>query len=261
MYRKNAFTILEVMMASTILAVALIGTMIFLNTMTQATTLQKDVSELEMQSTVLASNLADELRAAWVFPSWNNSVWQNGDNAIQFLVPVDHDGDGDVFDAAMNVQWGSVREDQTGEFMDESHEDAVSTRIFYTILRFVQTSTYSEATENFDLNGNGVLTDVFALGHIEKFYPAGTAGADNATSANTNIPAFTKIISGENVVQFIDPDSGLINPAGLIDNDQSPDPLFFQTGSTLQLRIFLARTDKEEPLLQKLITSMELRNE
>jgi len=164
MYRKNAFTILEVMMASTILAVALIGTMIFLNTMTQATTLQKDVSELEMQSTVLASNLADELRAAWVFPSWNNSVWQNGDNAIQFLVPVDHDGDGDVFDAAMNVQWGSVREDQTGEFMDESHEDAVSTRIFYTILRFVQTSTYSEATENFDLNGNGVLTDVFALG-------------------------------------------------------------------------------------------------
>ena len=77
--------------------------------------------------------------------------------------PVDWDGDGDVLDNAMNVEYGAY-------YNGEAHLNATSR------IAFGATGVTREATLGYDLNGDGDVTDEFTSGAMfVRFYDSGGA--------------------------------------------------------------------------------------
>jgi hypothetical protein len=247
-------TLIELAVTVAILAVILLCVSAFTQSLSSAVDVDEQVTEVNHHAGRALSDITEALYQAFV-PSASPATWVTplyaGANTIQFLVPVDYDGDGDVFGANMAEEWGAIRPDYTpGHFLDDSHLDGTggATNRFYTTIAFVQTGTFSESARAYDLNVDGDRDDSFAVGHLAKSWPAGTCNETGATHNGTSAPARTLAFTPDIIV------------VGDGDGDGASDPIFTLTGTTLTVDLYAARTEEAEPLLRHLRTRVNLRN-
>lgn len=110
---------------------------------------------------------------------------------VRFMLPIDVDGDGLVYDKAGEITWGYGI-------------DGVAQANAAAWYSFVADQVITEAQVALDLNRDGDQADTFDVGHIEQQLPDGR-----------NVR-----LTGSWVLQ------PLGNPGGDLDNDAVPDPLF-----------------------------------
>ncbi len=252
--RLRGVTLIELAVTVAILAVILLAASVFTQSLSSAVSVDEQVTEVNHYAGRALSDITEALYQAYV-PSENPANWVNalyaGTNSIQFLVPVDYDGDGDVFGTDMAEEWGAIRPDYSpGHFLDESHLNGTAnpTNRFYTVIAFVQTGTFSETARAYDLNGDSDTDDTFAVGHLAKSWPSGTCSKSGATHDGTSAPARS--------IAFT-PDIILLGDG---DGDGTTDSIFTLTGNTLTIDLYAARTEEAVPLLRHLRTRVNLRN-
>lgn len=164
------------------------------------------------------------------------------------MVPVDHDGDTDTFDADMNIEWGA-RRSNGDEVEDLEHTAEDNNQTFKHSYTFVQTGTYSEATNFQDINQDGDTNDTFSMGRIDKQW---TAGTDSSTS--TNYIQESMPFSAPWILQIPG------NTTGDVDGDGNADPIFFQNGNTITINLFIMKPDEKTPIRMQVSGSVGLRN-
>lgn len=254
-FRTQGMTLLELTIAMAILAVLVVISLSTSRQMSTASGLESQISESRKIGDDMVRVLTNSLQPA-MLPVFNLA----GDNQLTYLEPVDFDNDGDTLNADLKIEWGAIRPDQTGinrQFQDkgwvwndtlETWQTVTTEQTFTTTIRFAKTSSFSEATKNIDLNHDGDLADVFAIGRLERVYSAGRVLGD-VWQEEVVVP-----LCAERLVQL----EG--DPRGDIDGNGVPDPLFLMTGSYLQITMFLTGVNSEQPLLTKVTAGVEMRN-
>lgn len=238
----RAFSLVEVVVATAILGAVLTLTFLSINTVTVGASVEQTQVEVEKAGTAGVHRMLEHLREAYVV-----GLPFAGDEEVTFMMPVDEDGDGDVLNDNLEIVWGNVRTE--GAFADEEHLDPVGKPnvTFKRIYRFVQTDSYSEATRGVDVNLNGTTTDTFALGEMREIWTAGSIGL-------TSYPQVQHAITPRWVVQMTS------SPSADIDGDGDGDPIFFQNGAMLVVKLLLLDPDAQEPRLIQVCSSVALRN-
>lgn len=268
----RAFTLLEMLVSMAVLSVVLTICGYFMTSIGRQAEFQQNANSVESDLSRTLEELTDLLRPAWIPDGQGgNENWINGltginlytgSYSLRFLVPVDHDDDGDMLGTNMQIEWGCVRPDAPaspapantfkGQYLDMAHASSASAQKFYTTVAFVSTSPatyFSESSRNIDLNGDGDRTDTFELGRLEKQYPAGTVGTTNSTYYGGSLAAKSLSLTGNIVVK------------GDGNGDGSADPIFMLAGSTLKITLYMVKTDAETPLLIKGETTVNLGNQ
>ncbi len=240
---QRGFTLVEMMIATAILTIIIVATLTTMSSMSSSVQVETMVAQSEQKGNKALERMAEALRSANIV-----GLPDAGSDNMSFRVPVDHDGDGDVLSDNVNldIQWGAQREEV--DLAGKTVEILGATTIF----RYVVTGSFSE-DGRVDLNRDGDTTDIFDVGRIEKIYAGG------ATTAYSGVPAVTY---SQIVTPMVDSVVRLQGQmVGDIDNDGQPDPIFWQDGSTIRIILFLAKTGETEPLMVKVETAVELRNQ
>lgn len=255
---RKGMTLMEVTITTAILGIMMLIALEFMSSMGDNVAYESSITELESRGTHALNYISESLRAAWLPQEWNSSVWNNGDESVAFLLPVDPDDDGDIVNNTdMAIEWGATRIDNGTDYLDLTHTDSSSSQNFRTAYSFIANPDleYSEAVKGVDLNRDGDLDDIFEVGHISISHPAATS------SSGVDLPAFSMELTADFIVRKKDQTVGDIDE---LVSDPDPmgqdDPMFWQSGSTLYISIFVANTDEVEPQLLKLSTAIELRN-
>jgi type II secretory pathway pseudopilin PulG len=251
----KGMTLVEVTFAMTIFAIMIVAMMTYIASVSEGVAAVEQTSDIERDGNRVLEKMCEMLRGAFV-PGDAPADWvsplNSGADSISFLVPVDHDGDGDTIDSDLEGEWGAIRYEQytPGQFLDLSHttNPNSSTNRFYTTFSFVQSSTFSESSRNIDMNLDGDTSDTFRIGHIEKSYPSGVCSNAGSTHNGTSAPAWTNEIVGNIII------------VGDFDNDGSEDPIFALTGSRLTITLNVCDVDEVTPILRTLVGTVELRN-
>ncbi len=187
--------LLEVMIASAVLSVFMLGIVTYMSSISKSVAVESRTANVRQDANLAADKIVGALRAAKLvrFPA-------AGASEVTFVVPVDHDQDGDTFDEGMNVEWGALRPvHDPGEFLDLSHRDASSAYSFTMTFRFVATGSISEAECGRRLNADEDIEDTFSIGHIERVLSAGTSIVDGSL-----IPGRVQVMTPENIVRVQD---------------------------------------------------------
>lgn len=238
---QRGFTMLEMMIATAILTIIIVATLTTMSSMSTSVQIETMVAQTEQKGNKALEMMAEALRSANIV-----GLPLVGSGTMRFMVPVDHDGDGDALDGNLDIEWGAQREEV--DLAGKTVEILAATTIF----RYIPTGSFSEAGR-IDLNRDGDTADTFDVGRIEKVYEGGT------TTAYPGVPAVTY---SQIVVEIVD---SVVRLQGQdvadIDGDDQLDPMFWQDGSTIRIILFLAKTSETEPLMVKLTTSVELRNQ
>ncbi|MHC4871964.1 MAG: PulJ/GspJ family protein [Planctomycetota bacterium] len=240
---KKAYSLIEVVICVAILSVILTVTSMVMLSTTDAVQVERSVADTEGAATLVLNRMIEELREAYVV-----DLPLAGSDTLTFMVPVDHDGDTDTFDANMDIEWGARRADGTEiEDLEHTGEDAAQT--FKHVYTFVQTGTYDEAVTFQDINQDGDTADTFSIGRIDKQWTAGTVAATNTDYILQNRP-----FSAEWVIQIPG------NATGDIDGDGDDDPIFFQNGNTITINLFIMKPEDTAPIRMEVSGSVGLRN-
>jgi len=218
---KTGLTYLEIAVTVALFSVAMIITLAFMKSSFEGYDVQKTNCDSQRAAQQVLERIAIELRPAKVV----GAIPADG-ASIVMQVPVDPQGDGVVVDANGAIEWGAPED--TG--------DVVGSAITY---RFVQTGTLRESADGRDYNGNGRMTDSFAVGHV----------ARTTTRGRT-----TKL--GEGAV--VQPLGAL---GGDVDGDGSPDPIFSQNGDLVAVNLWTLRSGlNKETFMTQAATTVRLRN-
>ncbi|MBN2713407.1 MAG: type II secretion system protein [Planctomycetes bacterium] len=252
---RRGMTLLELMISMAILSVIMVTVMAFASSISSSAEVEQQSLTLVESASLALDNLADSLQAGYIPDNWAISIY--GDDNFRFLVPVDHDDDGDVLDFSGDspvVEWGAVRDDYfPGDFLDKSHETSSSTQSFYTTIRYVKTGTFTEGDRGIDLNRDGDTVDTFDVGHLEKVY---SAGAD--ATRGIDVPERVMILTPDYVVR-LDNTDGADWPD--MDGDGDADPMFEQNGTRIRVTLYLSNTESKLPLFENVSTTIEMRNQ
>jgi len=157
--RRAGFTLLEVLIASAIAVVLILGTYLAFDTSLRAQTTGERVGYLEERGRMLMDRLANRIRTSNVLyvETVNTAVPR-----IDFQVPVDPDGNKSVVNVATGkINWGSV--ERTGHLLGGYHR-----------FQFQSQRTVQESVIQQDLNRDKDLNDTFALGRIVESTSGGT---------------------------------------------------------------------------------------
>jgi type II secretory pathway pseudopilin PulG len=251
MIAQRGMTLVEIVFASAILIAFLMMTMIFMGSLTEGANLQNQVSELDKASEKALDAMTEELQSGFV-PSngWYSANWvaplQLGSNTIRFVVPVDHDGDGDEIDGSLNAEYGCMRPDYTPE--DFPFESNTTNNDFFIMYVFTQTGTLAESAPDIDLNGDGDTADTFTIGLIEKVFPAATCTTPGATHQN------------QTVAELRQPLTPRVVAVGDGDGDGVADPIFTLNGSQLIINLYTINSEAQQPILRQLQSRIDMRN-
>ncbi len=279
LHTARAFTLLEMLISMAVLTVVLTICGYFITSVSRQAEFQQTSNSIESDLSHALEEMTDLLRAAWIPDGTSNGQGGNyqdwitglsginlnaGSYSLRFLVPVDHDDDGDMLGTNLQIEWGCVRPDAgdpataltktfNGQFLDQEHvSSGGSAQKFYTTLAFVPTSpatSFNESERKIDLNRDGDTTDTFELGRLEKQYPAGAVGTTGSSYYGVSLAAKSFPLTGDNVVK------------GDASGDGSDDPIFHLTGSTLKITLYMVKLDAETPLLIKSETTVNLGNQ
>ncbi len=247
MRNERGMTLVEVLIASAILTVFLVGMMGFMGTLSDSTSLHRVRADLLTQGDRVLNTMTETLRSSFI-PGTSPNDWQTslnaGDTQVRFVLPLDFDGDGDVVDAALDPEWGVYREDVTPYSYVLFDPAAASPAQRYY---FQSSRTYSESAANVDLNRDGDTNDSFQIGSIILEYPSGSYTPVGG-STPSSIAAGTVRQIGDIVI------------SGDMDGDGVIDPIFLLNGSRLTINLWLTNLDMEEPPVQQVTTDIDLRN-
>jgi len=190
--RRSGFTLIEIMI------VVIVLTLLFLTVMGTFTAGQAACSignanlNLQMTSTRCMSEMTRRLRAARILQYDDvTGMW------LDFQVPVDHDGDGDILDDDNLVEWGAERN--------------VGWYYRYAYVKRGEFDESDQGVDGVDLNRDGDTGDDWSLGSIvEQLY------------SDTGILMRTRWLSPSCVVTT--PEGWGFG--GDVNGDWAPDPLF-----------------------------------
>jgi prepilin-type N-terminal cleavage/methylation domain-containing protein len=254
--RRDGMTLVEVVIAMAILAVFMIGMMGYMTTLTDSTGVQQQAATVLQTADKAVLEMTGPLRMGFIpgtSPDWRTAV-NGGSNTVRFVVPVDPDGDGDDLDDDLQVVWGSMRPDavpghvalETGGALEE----------FYNAYTFVQAADldgnpvfFQESTRGLDLNNDGDATDSYRVGHLELHYVGGTV-SDSDSPHNGETFDTLEVRITPDIVLF-----------GDLDGDGSDEPIFTLNGSELTVDLYMCRVNEDVPLLQRVTTTLDLRNQ
>ena len=225
---RRGISLLEMMIAVALLAVLFAAVFASLHQMSRAMSGEIASTVLNQETVRGLERMTEKLR-----PSRIQNLADAGGPNLEFFLPVDADQDGDTLDANLKIEWGQ-RGPQGVKL------NAVS------VIRFVKSSTYSEAAQKYDLNRDGDKSDNFDIGRLEEaLYPGATL---------TGTPTMTRPITPDIVVQMTG------NALADLNGDGVSDPLFHDDGGRLRIRLFVTRIDESNPRFQLFETSVALYN-
>ncbi|MGH8191292.1 MAG: PulJ/GspJ family protein [Rhodanobacteraceae bacterium] len=227
---KRGLTLIELMIAVAILAV--LFALVYDSLVHLSTGMSGEIasSVLNQQTERGLDRMMQTLRSAKF-----QNLADTGGQQLEFYVPVDPDQDGDSLDSKLNIEWG-----QSGSPTGDKLNAVMA-------IRFVKTSTYSEASHNYDLNRDGNKTESFDIGHLEQDYYSG--------ATVTGTPTYIRSITPDIVIQKTGQTVADLN------GDGTTDPIFLQNGNKLQIRLYVTNTLEESPRFQLFETSVPLRNQ
>jgi len=233
------------------------ATLPMLSSIASTTQIQQSVTQRHLETTEMVWKVLNTLQEAKVFP-----MDDAGQDWVQFVVPVDPDGDGDVLDGDLNIEFGALREDTAPyHFLDGSYDDPDSVETFTITYRFASAGVYySEPAHSVDRNGDGDTEDVFHLGHIEAVYSTGTALDEDGNPVQTVSERVEKLT--RDVILYLpdQPDGdvdGELNDAG----ELTDDPLFRLAGTVLHVNMIVeVDLDEGNTTFVKVPAAIDLRN-
>jgi type II secretory pathway pseudopilin PulG len=245
-------TLLEILVATAVLAVVVISTMAFMVTFRDSTAQHSASTNLIAKTDSAISQMGRELRSSFLYADWHTAL-NAGDTVVPFVRAIDLDQDGDTVDDQLDPEWAVVREDAgVVAYLPSAASTDPSAQF-----AFVQDvdgggapRQFDESVRNIDLNRDGDISDTFQIGHIELQYPAGTY--DLLGGGVTNLPAWNHPITGDIVV--------IDNADGDFDDDGDADPIFQLNGSALRIDLWVAQTEMAQPVVQEVTTTIDLRN-
>ena len=264
--RQKGMTLIEIMIAMTILSIIVVIVMDFMSTMAESLALEQQVSELDEDMHDTIDQMAEMLRCAYI-PNKESEDWLSGlytgGNDVPFIVPVDHDGDGDLFDDNMQPEYGAIRKNFSPprHYKDMSHlSDAEDPNDdygyenpfdrFIQIFTFVRTGYLKETERNIDLNSDGDMVDTFEIGRIELQYPSGQCYVPNSTHENDILDSISLPLTGY-IVVLGDTDGN---------GNDIDEPIFKVTGKTLMITLYGTKDTESRLLLRRMSSTIHLRN-
>jgi len=225
---EGGSTLIEVMIVVAIFGLIVAGVMSVLKTAND--NMAVDIPQGDMEN--IGHRLVEQIERM-VRPSAATQITLPGGDghAIQYMVPVDHDGDGDVLDDTFTIEWGAF-------------EQGVPTLGNFMIYQFVPAAgangTFTESANGIDANRDGDLGDVFRRGYIEFETEDG----------------WSRLFGEPNLV--------CVNNAGWggdVNGDGTADPIFDLQGNRLTISIWLMRIVGDgEPVLVNVRSTVFLRN-
>jgi type II secretory pathway pseudopilin PulG len=248
--RKSFFSLLEVIMATTILSMVMVAVMLVMGSATRSIESEGDHIMSQQAAHHALSSIVESVRGAQIL-----DLPGNQSNTITFISPVDHDGDGDVFDPAMEIEWGT--EINGIQYKDLSNETPGSVQTFTETFFFEALegaeSFVNEAELNHDVNEDGDIQDMFVLGRVIRLLSGGTV-VDTGEVVDPVQVAVTPFY----VMQIAGQETGDVDGDGVLDDVD--DGIFTLDGDTLTITLFMVKPGVEEPTMTKVQTSIGLRN-
>lgn len=191
MMRCKGMTLLEVLIATAIFATIMVSVGGFLISASTNISIESRITTLEQQATRTLEDIASRIRE-----SRPQHLSATGARELTYLIPVDHDDDGDVFDDRFRIEWGCRRPDngETIDLLDLSNKDSNSEQTFTQTIRFVALDYVTEQPPELVLdNLEGDAT--YPRGHLELVYSFGTV--DNVSYPELIVP-----LTPDNVVNL-----------------------------------------------------------
>ncbi len=225
---SRGFSLLELTVSILIVSVAAVAIAQIVVESVQVYNVGLNQSILEQETDLFAQQLERTMREA--------RVLSFGTNFLEFQVPIDHDGDGDIVDPSGQAELGA------GGILG-----------YRTLYNIVVNETFVEAERGYDLNGDGDLQDSLGIATIER------------NTITDDIPGIN--VASEVILRDVVTTQPIVG--GDIDGDGVGDPIFVRTnflgeidpeGRTLVVKILRVRRSGAttvKHLLETAITSRQ----
>ena len=291
---RRGFTLLEIMIAVAVLAVALVLVTMLLPGLNRSVDLEVVHNDLDLNANRALSDTVDRIRPGRVLstpvagmpfacgPTWVKYVLPvSGDVKGFFIVGVPT-ADGTSADPLMKLgsfhpdvpEHGMIYRLRDDAFVDYGWESSSESAMaslgarpyqFYEVIRFrASGKTFSEAEHDVDVDGDGKKNRTFILGCIERYFPAAITNGTEPMSAELAGTAGVERFAMTDDIVVWDPDW---NPAlwPPDDPDDAPlqlAPIFDFRDNTLRMSLtVVALTEQREPVVRTVATSVALRNQ
>jgi len=231
--RQRGMTLIEVLLSVALLTVILGA--LFTSLLSSQKAYNFGMSELLLQETAnrIVAQMVEKIRES----SESRIIIDNDNGCVITLQrPVDHDDDGDIFDANWNVEYGEY-------YGNAFHLDA------YCQIVFEMTGSLSEATLE-DLNDDGDIADSYQCGQIRLCYYD-----SNGVLKEQKIISESLVFVGDtDGNQTIEPMFQRVDLNGNIDSDPAKN-------NCIQLRYMIMKLNRgKDPHILRMVTRISPRN-